>query len=47
MHDASEFEHLPRITSWLIGALAVGAASFALPRPELPPVQQGWRCSAR
>jgi len=36
-----ELEHLPRITSWLVGALAVGAASFALPRLELPPVQQG------
>jgi voltage-gated potassium channel len=37
-----ELEHLPRITSWLLGALAVGAASFALPRLELDPQQQGF-----
>ena len=36
-----ELEHLPRITGWLLGALAVGAASFALPRLELDPLQQG------
>jgi voltage-gated potassium channel len=36
-----ELEHLPRITSWLLAALAVGAASFALPRLELDPLQQG------
>ena len=36
-----ELEHLPRITSWLLGALAVGAASFALPRLDLAPPQQG------
>ncbi|HET7883084.1 MAG TPA: potassium channel family protein [Acetobacteraceae bacterium] len=36
-----ELEHLPRVTGWLIGALAVGAASFALPRLELAPQQQG------
>jgi voltage-gated potassium channel len=29
------------ITGWLLGALGVGAASFALPRLELDPVQQG------
>ena len=36
-----ELEHLPRITSWLLGALAVGAASFALPRLELDPLRAG------
>src|SRR3954451_6629175 len=36
-----ELEHLPRITSWLLGALAVGAASFALPRLELDALRQG------
>ena len=36
-----ELEHLPRITGWLLGALAVGAASFALPRLDLDPLQQG------
>jgi voltage-gated potassium channel len=36
-----ELERLPRITSWLIGAMAVGAASFALPRLELAPFEQG------
>ncbi len=36
-----ELQHLPRITSWLLGALAVGAASFALPRLTLDPLQQG------
>ncbi len=36
-----ELEHLPRITGWLLGALAVGAASFALPRLDLDPLRQG------
>ena len=34
-------EHLPRLTPWLLGAVAVGAASFALPRLELEPLGQG------
>jgi voltage-gated potassium channel len=36
-----ELERLPRITSWLLAAFAVGAASFALPRLRLDPQQQG------
>lgn len=36
-----ELEHLPRVTSWLLAALAVGAASFALPRLQLDPPTQG------
>jgi voltage-gated potassium channel len=36
-----ELEHLPRISGWLFGVLGVGAASFALPRMGLDPVQQG------
>jgi voltage-gated potassium channel len=36
-----ELEHLPRVTSWLLGAMAVGAVSFALPRLELDPPEQG------
>jgi voltage-gated potassium channel len=36
-----ELEHLPRVTSWLLGAMAVGAVSFALPRLELDPSEQG------
>ncbi len=36
-----ELERLPRMTGWLLGALAVGAASFALPRLELDPPAQG------
>jgi voltage-gated potassium channel len=36
-----ELEHLPRVTSWLLGAMAVGAVSFALPRLELEPPEQG------
>jgi voltage-gated potassium channel len=36
-----ELEHLPRITGWLLGALGVGAASFALPRLELDALGQG------
>jgi len=36
-----ELQHLPRITGWLLGALGVGAASFALPRLELGVQAQG------
>ena len=36
-----ELERLPRLTSWFLGALMVGAASFALPRLELDARQQG------
>jgi len=36
-----ELEHLPRLTRWLLAALAVGAASFALPRLSLDPMSQG------
>lgn len=36
-----ELERLPRLTSWFVGAIAVGAASFALPRLELEPREQG------
>ena len=36
-----ELERLPRLTYWFIGALAVGASSFALPRLELDGDQQG------
>ena len=36
-----ELNNLPRITAWLLGALGIGAASFALPRLELDPLQQG------
>jgi voltage-gated potassium channel len=36
-----ELAHLPRITAWFLGALAIGAASFALPRLQLDPLQQG------
>jgi voltage-gated potassium channel len=36
-----QLEHLPRVTGWLLGALAVGAASFALPRLELDAQAQG------
>jgi len=36
-----ELRHLPRITSWLLGAFGVGAASFALPRLELDTQAQG------
>jgi len=36
-----ELQHLPRITGWLLGALGVGAASFALPRLELGVQEQG------
>ena len=37
-----ELERLPRITGWLLGALGVGAASFALPRLELDAQVQGF-----
>jgi voltage-gated potassium channel len=36
-----ELDHLPRVTSWLLGSMAVGAASFALPRLVLDPQTQG------
>lgn len=36
-----ELEHLPRLTRGLLAALAVGVASFALPRLSLEPVSQG------
>ena len=36
-----ELDHLPRLTRWLLAAMAVGAASFALPRLELDPQSQG------
>jgi voltage-gated potassium channel len=36
-----ELEHLPRLTRWVPGTLAVGAISFALPRLALTPSEQG------
>jgi hypothetical protein len=39
-----ELERLPRISSWLFAALAVGATSFALPRLQLDAQQQGVAC---
>jgi voltage-gated potassium channel len=36
-----ELERLPRVTSWLLGAMAVGAVSFAVPRLELGAREQG------
>ncbi len=36
-----KLEHVPRLTSWLIGTIVVGAASFALPRLALDPIAQG------
>ena len=36
-----ELRHLPRVTSWMLGILAAGAASFAIPRLTLDPSQQG------
>jgi voltage-gated potassium channel len=36
-----DLDHLPRITRWFIGILAVGAGSFALPRLALDPPLQG------
>ena len=37
-----ELNRLPRLTGWFVAALAVGAASFALPRLELGALQQGF-----
>ncbi len=37
-----EPEHLPRLSRWFIGTIAVGAASFALPRLALDPLAQGF-----
>ncbi len=37
-----ELHRLPRITGWLLGALGVGVASFALPRLELDALAQGY-----
>ena len=37
-----ELERLPRLTIWFLGALAVGAASFALPRLQLDGREQGF-----
>ncbi len=36
-----ELDHLPRLTRWLLGTFAVGAASFALPGFALSPADQG------
>jgi voltage-gated potassium channel len=36
-----ELDHLPRVTSWFLGAVAVGAATFAIPRLELDAPEQG------
>ncbi|MEJ0017004.1 MAG: potassium channel family protein [Acetobacteraceae bacterium] len=36
-----ELEALPRLAGWLLGAMGVGAASFALPRFELDAQAQG------
>jgi hypothetical protein len=36
-----ELRHLPRITSGMLGILAAGVASFAIPRMALDPLQQG------
>jgi voltage-gated potassium channel len=36
-----QLEHLPRMTGWFLGVLAVGAATFALPRFDLDPPAQG------
>jgi voltage-gated potassium channel len=36
-----ELDHLPRVTSWFFGAVAVGAATFAIPRLELDAPEQG------
>jgi voltage-gated potassium channel len=37
-----ELQHLPRLTRWLFATMAVGAASFALPRLQLDPLAQGF-----
>jgi voltage-gated potassium channel len=36
-----ELEHLPRMTGWFLGVLAVGAATFGLPRLDLDAPAQG------
>ena len=36
-----ELQHLPPVSRWLVGVVAVGAASFAVPRLGLDPLQQG------
>ncbi len=36
-----ELRHLPRVTNWMLGMLAAGAASFAIPRLQLDALQQG------
>ncbi len=36
-----EQQHLPQLSRWFLGVLAVGAASFAAPRMALDPLQQG------
>jgi voltage-gated potassium channel len=36
-----ELERLPRVTTWLLGTLAIGAVSFALPGLKLDPSAQG------
>jgi voltage-gated potassium channel len=36
-----ELEHLPRLSRWFLGALLIGAASFALPRFALQPLDLG------
>jgi voltage-gated potassium channel len=40
-HRVRQLEHFPRLTRWFVGTLAVGAASFALPRLTLDPFTQG------
>ena len=40
-HRVRELQHLPRLTRWFAAALAVGIASFALPRLALGPLAQG------
>ena len=36
-----ELEHLPRMTGWFLGVLAIGAATFGLPRLDLDAMAQG------
>jgi len=36
-----ELDHMPHISGWLLGALAVGVASFAMPRLQFDAFQQG------
>jgi voltage-gated potassium channel len=38
---ARELDHLPRLTRWVPGTLATGAASFALPHLSLTPSEEG------